>query len=127
LSSAILDASALLAFVNNEPGTERVLEVLPGAAISAVNFSEAIAKLAERGLAAHEIHTLLDEVGLEIVEFDISLAYDAGLLRPLTRQAGLSFGDRACLALARSLGLTAFTTDRAWSSLELDVTVEVIR
>ena len=127
MSSAVLDASALLAFLNNEPGTERIADFLPGAAISSVNLSEVIAKLTERRMASGEILELLDEVGLDIVAFAVASAYDAGLLRPLTRQAGLSLGDRACLALARRLGLSALTTDRAWSTVALGITVELIR
>jgi ribonuclease VapC len=127
VSSGVLDASALLAYVNDEPGTERVADLLPGAAISAVNFSEVVAKLAERGVSESEIHELLDDVGLEVFEFNLALAYDAGLLRPLTRRAGLSLSDRACLALARQVGLSAWTTDRAWSSLQLGISIEVLR
>jgi ribonuclease VapC len=127
VSSGVLDASALLAFLNDEPGAERIGDLLPGAIISAVNFSEVVAKLAERGVPSGEIHELLDEVSLEIVEFDLALAYDAGLLRPATRQIGLSLGDRACLTLAQRLGLSAWTTDRAWNSLQLGVTIELVR
>jgi ribonuclease VapC len=104
-----------------------VADLLPGAAISAVNFSEVVAKLAERGVSESEIHELLDDVGLEVFEFNLALAYDAGLLRPLTRRAGLSLSDRACLALARQVGLSAWTTDRAWSSLQLGISIEVLR
>ncbi len=64
---------------------------------------------------------------LDVVDFDIKHAYRAGMLRPLTRHAGLSLGDRTCLALALQLNLPALTTDRAWEDILLNVTVQVIR
>ncbi len=64
---------------------------------------------------------------LTIVDFNTELAYQAGLLSPLTKGAGLSLGDRACLALAQRLGLPALTADRAWKDLSLGIEVQVIR
>jgi PIN domain nuclease of toxin-antitoxin system len=66
-------------------------------------------------------------LGLEVAEFDADQAYQAGLLRPLTRQFGLSSGGRACLALTRSRGLPVLTADQAWEALQVDVEVRVIR
>jgi PIN domain nuclease of toxin-antitoxin system len=123
----VLDASTLLAFVNGEPCADRVAAPVPGAAISTVTLSEVVAKLSERGASDTEIRETLDEIGLDAVPFDGALAFEAGFLRPGTRQAGLSLGDRVCLALARHLDLPALTTDRAWSSLQLGISVEVIR
>ncbi|MGG6266253.1 type II toxin-antitoxin system VapC family toxin [Leptolyngbya sp. AN03gr2] len=113
MSKWVLDASALLALLNCESGSERVAVVLPDAVISSINFSEVVAKLADEGRNQTEIRFYLDALGLTIVEFDTDLAYRAGFLRPLTRSIGLSFGDRACLALAASLGVPALTCDRA--------------
>ena len=48
-------------------------------------------------------------------------------LRALTRAHGLASGDRACLALARRLGLPALTADRTWAELGLGISVVVIR
>jgi PIN domain nuclease of toxin-antitoxin system len=73
------------------------------------------------------IHESLDSLGLEIVEFDASLAYQAGFLRTLTKRIGLSLGDRACLVLAQYLNLPALTADRAWESLSLGIAIQVIR
>ena len=128
MSSSVLDASALLALVSMEPGGEQVREaVRNGAAISTVNLSEVVAKLADDGVSAEEIHRTLDAFDLEAVGFDEALAYRAGLLRPLTRGAGLSLGDRCCLALAQQLDLPVLTADRSWQSLQLGVRVDVIR
>ena len=101
VSNAVLDASALLALLQDEPGSDRVLESLPGALVCSVNLSEVVAKLTELGMPEPDIRVALS-LGLEVVAFDEALAYSAGALRPATRPAGLSLGDRACLALARS-------------------------
>lgn len=127
MSDCVLDASALLALLNSESGSERVAAVLPNAVISSVNFSEVVAKLADEERDQTEIRFYLDALGLTIVEFNTELAYRAGFLRPLTRSIGLSLGDRACLALAASLGVPALTCDRAWTALNLEIAVELIR
>jgi len=113
VNSVVLDASALLALVYAEPGSDVVGALLPNARISAVNLSEVAAKLAEGGMTAPDIHAALDGLGLSVVPFDADLAYAAGLLRAATKAAGLSLGDRACLALAARLGLPALTADAA--------------
>jgi ribonuclease VapC len=128
MKRGVLDASALLALLNGESGSEQVAGVIvDGAAISAVNLAEVVTKLSEIGMPEVLIHEVLDSLGLEIVDFDFEQAYQVGLLRPLTRHVGLSLGDRACLALAKQLGLPALTTDRIWERLAVDVTVQVIR
>ena len=128
MSSSVLDASALLALLNREVGHERVTQAIAdGAAIGAVNLSEVVAKLSERGAEEDEIREALNSLRLEILEFHAESAYHTGLLRPLTRQAGLSLGDRACLALARALGLPVIAAERAWGSLQLGITIRVIR
>jgi PIN domain nuclease of toxin-antitoxin system len=118
-----LDASALLALLNHEPGRETVEEALPGAAISSVNVSEVAARLGDRRMPVEAIRAAIADLELAIHAFDLELALDTGALRPLTRALGLSLGDRACLALARRLSWPALTADRAW--LELDVGVEI--
>jgi len=126
MSSVVLDASALLALLQDEPGSDRVLAQLAGALISSVNLSEVVAKLAERGMPEGDIHRSLS-LGLEVIPFDEKLAWQAGLLRPQTRHAGLSLGDRACLALARSRSRPTLTADHAWVGLNVGVEVVVIR
>jgi ribonuclease VapC len=114
--------------MNQESGQEIVRTALgQGAVIGAVNLSEVVTKLMNRGASASEIRTELDGFGLDVIQFDAELAYRAGFLRPLTRQLGLSLGDRACLALAERLGVPVLTADRAWQGLQLGVTVRVIR
>lgn len=123
----VLDASALLALLLDEPGAPRVAALLPEAVISAVNLSEVVAKLAEHGMPEGAIRTAIDGLQLTVHGLDAAAAVQAGLLRPRTKALGLSLGDRACLALARALGRTAVTTERLWSSVDVGVDVEVIR
>ena len=125
--SVVLDASAVLALVNSEPGAGVVGEVASEAAVSAVNLSEVVAKLAEGGMPAEAISELLEELNLEVIPFDSEQAYRAGLLRPLTRPIGLSLGDRACIALGLRLGSAVLTTDRGWATLDLGLEVLLAR
>ncbi len=123
----VLDASALLCLLNAEPGAAIVEQALSESIISAVNYSETVAKLVERGATPELAASILGPLHIEVVDFDRTQAVSAGVHRSVTRQAGLSFGDRACLALAGLRGLTALTTDRAWSSLDLNVAVQQVR
>ncbi|TMC15881.1 MAG: type II toxin-antitoxin system VapC family toxin [Chloroflexi bacterium] len=127
MSYYVLDASALMALLHEEPGNDKVVQaVKDGAAISTVNLSEVASKLSELGTPEVLIKDAIN-VLRPIVDFDTELAYKVGLLRPLTKRAGLSLGDRACLALAQHLNLPALTTDRVWENLSLDITVQLIR
>lgn len=128
MSSCVLDASALLAVIGGETGWESVVEHLPNALICSVNLSEVAAKLAEReGLSIDDIHLRLSQYELRVIPFDERLAYAAAALRSKTRHAGLSFGDRACLATAAACDLPALTAERAWGPLVLGIKVRVIR
>ncbi len=123
-----LDASAVLALVNGEPGAELVRNALAdGAVVSTVNLSETIAKLTENGMPEVLIHEALIPFQPSTVDFDLESAYAAGLLRNATRAAGLSLGGRACLALAARLSVPALTTDRAWLSFQPALAVRAIR
>lgn len=118
--STVYDASALLAVIFSEPGADAVLEVLtqPGGEVSAVNWSEVGAKLAERGLGADDIARELSAFGLEVIPFDEEQANRAAALRPVTRSLGLSLGDRSCLALAHVRSARIVTADSNWKKLE---------
>jgi ribonuclease VapC len=131
--TAVLDASALLALLKGEPGAERVAEALErGAYLSAVNLAEVLSKLADWGEDPAEAQARMAQVGLlgaavEVLPFTGEDALEVARLRALTRAYGLSFGDRACLALARRLGLPALTAERSWAELDLGIPVEVLR
>lgn len=127
MSEAVLDASALLALLNEEPGHEIVASVISEAVISAVNLSEVVGKLADQGIADQELRGAIDALGLSVIPFDEAQAYASGLMPPVTRRAGLSLGDRACLGLARLRKAPAYTTDRNWRKVSAGVEVRPIR
>jgi PIN domain nuclease of toxin-antitoxin system len=127
VSEVVLDASALLALLSRESGHEEIARVIPGAAISAVNLSEVVARMAESGMPEDTIREALGGLALETHDFGQELVFQAGWLRPLTRSRGLSLGDRACLALGQRLDLPVLTTDQAWEDLDLDVQVRLVR
>jgi ribonuclease VapC len=127
VNEVVLDASALLAVLRAESGAERVEPRLEGAGIGAVNLSEVVAKLIEDGVPEAQIRLAIGRLELDVHDFDGEQPYSAGFLRKSTRAFGLSFGDRACLGLAQTLGALALTADRSWSRLDLGVAIEVIR
>ncbi len=123
----MLDASALLAMLQNEPGGDLVQELLETAAISSVNWAEVTQKALEGQMEIESLRHDLEALGLGIVPFTAALAETTARLRPVTRKAGLSLGDRACLALAAVLDLPAVTTDRIWPDLGLPLKIRVVR
>jgi PIN domain nuclease of toxin-antitoxin system len=124
----VLDASALLAVLQREAGAEVVLPVIEGALMSSVNWSEVVQKAAARGVAVdRRMRRDVEAIGVRIVPFAPDDAEAAAGIWEAAPRAGLSLGDRACLALARDRGAVALTTDRAWAALPLGVTVEVVR
>jgi len=127
VNEVVLDASALLALLNQEPGGNSVGAVLPRAAISSVNVAEVVSKLVEQRIPDADIRETIQSLGLKVVDFDVELAYAAGLLHLITKKWGLSLGDRACLALAHRLHAPAFTTDRAWKKIKIGLEVRAIR
>ena len=126
--TAVLDASALLAWIKEESGAERVHAVLDGGQLSAVNASEVAQKVVQHGGDGSEVLASFVELGVVLHSFTGEDAVLAGELWPRTREHGLCLGDRACLALARRVGLPALTTDQAWKALDIDgIDVQLIR
>jgi ribonuclease VapC len=129
----VLDASALLAHLRDEPGADVVAEAIAsGAVISTVNLAEVFSRVADRGedpakLAAELTQSGLLDGAITVEPFTTADAIDAGRLRPLTRDAGLSLGDRACLALARRLDAPALTADTDWQGVAHGVELRPIR
>ena len=116
----VLDASAVLAVLNGKRGEKKVIPLLPESVIASVNLSEVAAKLLEAGMDETNAQIAVSVLGIgEVADFTEDLAWDAARLRPLTKQYGLSLGDRACLALARKLNVPAVTADKEWSKLKL--------
>ncbi len=127
MASAVIDASALLAHIGQEPGSDGIDELADEALMSAVNLAEVFAKLAERGLSQREADMIVYRYRLEVAPFDEELARQTGALRPATRSLGLSLGDRACLALAQRERLPILTADRNWAKLNLGISIRVVR
>lgn len=125
----VLDASAVLALLREEPGADHVRGVIesahPSAAagsyLSAVNLTEVFQRV---GGSLPPVMNPSNGV-IVTVSYDAEQAAAAAAMFTSTRSAGLGIADRACLGLARTMGLPALTADRAWS--DLDIGVEIIQ
>jgi len=125
--SVVLDASAALALLLNEPGSEKVASAIHGAIISSVNVCEVYAKSVDLGKDVGAARDFLLSLPIGVIGFDEAYARIAGELRQQTRQYGLSLGDRACLATAILEKRPVMTADKAWRNLDLGIEVIVIR
>jgi len=126
--SGVLDRSALLAVLNREPGAEKLTrELLSAAMCSTVSHAEVHGKLVSRGIPENDAWTATSHTVEGPQEFTVEHARIAGGLISLTREFGLSLGDRACLALGIHLGAPVYTADKSWKKLNLPISVHVIR
>lgn len=123
MNEVVLDASAVLALLGNEPGSGAVEDALGSALLSSVNLAEVVSKLSDRGMPEAEWRVVLRLLDVEVRPFESSHALLCATLRRRTRGLGLSLGDRACLALALAERSPVLTADRRW--LELDVGIEI--
>jgi ribonuclease VapC len=115
----LLDASALLAVIFNEPGADRVLEVLDDCEIHAVNLAEVMRKLVGIGKPVEEVIARMDALDLEVIaEVGVRQVHDIARLAPEAKRLGLSLGDCVCLVTAEWKGMTAVTAERRWSELQ---------
>lgn len=127
MNKIVLDASAVLAFMNKEQGFEIVEPYLPHSMISTINLSEVISILLAHKIEAQEANTLLDCMMNEIVPFDEGQALMTANLKKITQAYGLSLADRACLGLAKIKHLPVLTADKVWKKLDISVKVILIR
>ena len=125
----MLDASAILAVIFEEAGAERVASHLPGAMASTVNVAEVMTKLFDLAMPQETVDAVVAGLQLTVLPFDLDQAAEAARLRIHTREAGLSLGDRACLAAAKLQNVSALTSDRAWKGLprSIGVKIEMLR
>ena len=122
----VLDASALLAVLSGEPGADAVpSRGLP--VVSAVNLLEVSIVLTRRGIPPESVREILDALALEVVAFDESMIERSTAIHAKSRERGLSLGDAVCLATAAARGGVAWTADRAWKALDVDVPIQLIR
>lgn len=127
MSSVVLDASAVLAFVLEEKGSDVVESRMNGALMSAVNYSEVLKKSIERGGSAGVTRVLISRAQIEVVPFDEPQATVAAALFSTTRDKGLSFADRACLALGIEMNAVVYTADQRLADSGATVEVKLIR
>ncbi|WP_022684295.1 type II toxin-antitoxin system VapC family toxin [Sphingobium bisphenolivorans] len=129
MTSIVLDASALLAMLREEPGGDKVAGALIGSRMCVVNLAEVTGHFVQNGMPPAEVDAMLRPLPVTLVEADAELARIAGHLRPETSEAGLSLGDRFCLALALRDGVPAWTADQQWASVaeKIGAKVKIIR
>ncbi|MBS3025718.1 MAG: type II toxin-antitoxin system VapC family toxin [Dolichospermum sp. DET50] len=123
----VLDASALLAYLNKEKGGLLVEEILPNAIISTVNWCEVVQKLRSKSILYQEIYIRLEIIGLGFIPFNKEYAEKAGELWQITSPFGLSLGDRACLATGLVEKMPVMTADKIWQELSLPIEIKCIR
>jgi ribonuclease VapC len=123
----VLDTSAILAAILQEDGGSQVYEILAPRFVSTVNVVEVRTRLIDKGRSDREIDSALELIDMTEVDFTSAQARFASGLREKTKTAGLSVGDRACLALAAERGAIAMTADKAWKKVELPVPLAMIR
>ena len=124
----VLDSSALLAVSKGERGAEFVIELINSqdCVISSVNMAEVATRLLDLGLPAQELHRAVAQFGVDVIDFNQEQALACAALRPMTKSAGLSLGDRACLALAKLMEGVAVTADQAWQDVRMSADVKVL-
>jgi ribonuclease VapC len=125
--NVVADASAILAALKNEPFSNIDPRLLVGATVSAVNVCEVLSKLHDDGLNEEQAQAAVAVMDLRVIPFDGLQARMAARLRAMTRHAGLSLGDRACLALGDRLGYPVVTADRVWAGLQVGTEIIMIR
>lgn len=127
MSAIVFDSSVLIAILRQESGCEVGEQYLNEALVSTVNLAEVSTYLARNAVPPETIREALAAFPIEVVPFDREQGLVAGYLYPTCKSLGLSLGDRACLALAKSKNLPVLTADKAWLKLEIDVAIKSIR
>ena len=125
--SVVLDASAIIALIYEEKGSELVEACLQNAVVSTVNLTEVASYLIKKDYSSKETMNIIRDLVLTVENYDAAQAFLAAELIQKTASKGLSLGDRACLALAILKELPILTADRIWIELDLPVRIDTIR
>ena len=127
MTKIVFDSSAILALLKIESGHEIVSKNLEQAVVSSVNFCEVVTFLSKKTTKQDEMIKFLTETFDCIEDFNIEQAIIAGSFIKITKDYGLSLGDRACLALAKYKNIPVLTADKSWSKLNLGIKIKLIR
>lgn len=125
--SVVLDASAVLAVMLDERGSETVVASAEGALLSTVNLTEVLEKVAWRGGDIGRVDDLLAKLGVRVLPFSAEHARIAAGIKPLVERKQVSLADRACLAVGRATSRTILTADTKWAELDLGLDIRLIR
>ncbi|MEO0683783.1 MAG: type II toxin-antitoxin system VapC family toxin [Cyanobacteria bacterium J06649_11] len=126
-SAVVLDASAIIAVIKEEPGHEAVMPFIRNAVVLSVNFSEAVAYFAKHIVDDQVVSKVVQPFARAVVPYGFEESFLAGKLIRDTQQHGLSLGDRACIALGMVRKTSVITTDRAWAQLDVPIEIKLIR
>ena len=123
--SVVVDASLVLAWLQDEAGSDEAEPLLMEGLIGAANWSEVLQKARQHGVRAGVVARLLASFGLQVVD----VTADDGQIAAELWRAGtcLSLGDRLCLALGLRLRLDVATADGAWEAIDGGPPVILIR
>ncbi len=124
----VLDASALLALIQNEKGADVIRPLLKKSVMSTVNVAEVLTALQRVEVQPKDAIVSIGGILQEMIPFDIEQTQCAAELQPHVRHKALSLGDRACIALGQKLQAPVYTADKIWGELQLDnITINIIR
>lgn len=123
----VLDASAILALIQEEPGAEVIKPLLKQSMMSTVNIAETLTSLQKVDIGPEEGMEYMSLLINEIVDFDLDQAVEVATLYPKAKHKGLSLGDRACLALGKKFHATIYTADKAWENIDSELDIQLIR
>lgn len=123
----MLDASALLALVQNEKGADFVIEHLADSVICSVNYSETISKLLRYNVGFTDATSIVSDLAIPLIDFDKEMADEAAKLKAQTRSFGLIMRDLACFALTKVYNYDVITADAIWQKANTGVIIKLIR
>jgi ribonuclease VapC len=123
--TVVFDSSAIFAAILGEPGGDDVFDRIEDAIVSTVNVAEVYTYAAINGFPTEAIDAFFADTGIAIEPFSQDQAVTAGVFAAKTRKAGLSIGDRACLALGAAHDAEVLTADHPWEAVANDLGVAI--